>query len=194
MTGPHEVLPTAPSRDAREHAIAALTRHFAEDRLSLEEFDRRAELAFSVATVAELEGLTADVGGAPTTPVEAPGRLRALFSSQERSGPAIVPRRQELSCIFGSVELDLRQATFAPGDSVIDLSVAFGSVEITVPADVRIELDAHAAFGAISTGGSANAPPGAPVVLRIVGRVTFGSVEIGRGRFGAPSAFLQPRP
>jgi len=184
-------LSPAPTRDAREQAITELTRHFAEDRLSLDEFDRRAELAYAVTTTADLAALTADVA-APTLPATEESRpIVAIFSNQERSGGGVVPRRQRVSCTFGNVELDLLKATFAQGISEIDVSCVFGNVEIVVPAHVRVEVTGSAILG--SFGARAGAGAGdASVVLRVTGRAVFGTVEVRSWRAGAPAAFPAP--
>jgi hypothetical protein len=186
---PH-ALQAVPTRDARESVIAVLTRHFAEDRLSLEEFERRAELAYAAATTADLDALTADM--AIEAPEEVPSRIVAVFSNQERSGPATVPRQQRVSCLFGNVELDLRQATFVQGVSEMEISAVFGNVEIILPPHIRVEVIGGAFLGSFGASG-ANTPRDAPIVLRVSGRAVFGNVEIRQGRAGAPPAFLPPR-
>src|SRR5687768_10677883 len=57
-----ESLPELPAlRERRERTIAALCEHFAQDRLSLEEFESRLDLAHKAIQPAELEHLLSDI-------------------------------------------------------------------------------------------------------------------------------------
>src|ERR671933_2768705 len=101
--------PLAPSTLAtqRERAIELLSIHFAHDRLTMDELDRRLERAYAATSVAELEALTADlpepgralVAAEHTLPptlledVEESGRIWALFSETRRGGLWAVPPR-----------------------------------------------------------------------------------------------------
>lgn len=119
--------------------------------------------------------------------------LRAMFGSTERRGTWKVASHLEVRVAFGSAELDLREADLGPGLTTIDISVKFGSVEITVPPDLAVEVNVSTVAGscedmrrAASTP-SANPTAGEPYRtapdtnaprVRIVGTASFGSCEV----------------
>jgi hypothetical protein len=171
---------------SRERVVQLLSEHFAEDRLALDELERRLELAYKAGTVAELDALVADLPHTPTpsraltaeqvaaAPPEE--RIVAVLSSSVRHGGWLVPARLRIIALFGNAELDLRDAHFAPGVSEIHVSAIFGNVEITVPPGVRVENNGSAILGNFEINAGANsAQP--DVVLRITGRAVFGNVE-----------------
>ncbi len=183
-----------PSPELKEHAIEALTRHFASDRMSMDEFERRAEMVYAARTTQDLATVLREVGIslqpgsgaaaalAPAGLAPARGRVVALFSSSERGGAMVVPRLLEVRSVFGNVELDLREATFATGLTEIHVKAVFGNVEITLPAGVHVEERGEAVFGSFALrAGDAPEEAGAPVV-RISGRAVFGNVETQRVR------------
>lgn len=102
----------------------------------------------------------------------------AVFSGQSRRGPWELPRLMRVAAVFGSVELDLREALIADGDSDIEVFCLFGSVEIVCPPGILVECEGDAFAGEFThTPDSMFMPgPGAPKV-RISGSATFGAVE-----------------
>ncbi len=105
----------------------------------------------------------------------------ALFSNNERNGFMAVPRYLEVVSILGNVELDLSDATFAPGLTEIAVSSVFGNVEITVPFGVRVESVGEAFFGNFDykAANIVGYPTNAERLVRITGHSVFASVEIG---------------
>src|SRR5512142_1772664 len=70
--------------EARERAVSALSTHFANDAITIDELERRLELAYRTTSAAELEALTADLvfTAAPTPAkraVPAPAASRAVL-------------------------------------------------------------------------------------------------------------------
>src|SRR5258705_1635944 len=59
---PSQAMQPVVSPAAREQAIAVLTERFANDHLTLEEFERRTAAAYAAKTPAALAELTADLG------------------------------------------------------------------------------------------------------------------------------------
>lgn len=192
--GPGEKLPAAPAAAARERVVALLSRHFANDELTHEEFERRLDLTYRAATPAELDAVLVGLPALPepataaAAAVEPPrlARIRALFSGQERRSAAwAVPRRLEVSVRAGYVELDLTRATFAPGLTEIDVSVFMGYTEIFFPPGVRVENEGGAVLGYFAVkGGAASEAAGSPAVVRVTGRAVLGYVEcfLGSGK------------
>lgn len=104
--------------------------------------------------------------------------LRVIMSSAERRGAWNVPRHLDVNVFMGSVELDLRNASLAPGVTVIDVSVTLGSVDIIVPPHVPVEVGMAATLASVDeTTGFTSVPDDVPV-LRVVGGATLGSCEI----------------
>ena len=79
---------------------------------------------------------------------------------------------------FGGTELDLRRTDIPLGETYIDIECNFGGVEIYVPLDWKIELQANAFLGSCED----KRIPGINIdqsrVLVIRGNVSFGSIEI----------------
>jgi hypothetical protein len=191
-------------RNRRDRAIAQLTESFARDELSLEAFETRIDAAYCCKTDAEFDALIADLrhegsledaaivvvdaelaragrsAGVPPTSlarVESRPVVRALFSNIERCDQATMPRATKIEAIFGNIELDLRETTFAAGVTEIGVKAIFGSVEIVVPADVTVEVHGACVFGNFEGATRATADPDAPT-LRIVGSAIFASVVV----------------
>jgi predicted membrane protein len=80
---------------------------------------------------------------------------------------------------MGNVELDLMNARMGPGESHIEIRCIWGNVEITVPPDIRVEVDIHPLAGSseVSRSAPSTSSPNAPVV-RITGSVVMGAVTI----------------
>jgi hypothetical protein len=80
---------------------------------------------------------------------------------------------------MGNVELDLTSVRIGPGESHIEVRCIFGNVEITVPPDIRVEVDGQPFVGVFEVTRSApsTTAPDAPL-LRISGSVALGAVTI----------------
>ena len=186
--------PLALSTPQREQAIARLSQSFADDVISMDEFERRAELVYKAVTVADLQLLVADLPtateadsgnekGASVARVVSGDRITTVFGSTERRMPATVPRQLSVRTVFGNTELDFRSARFEPGITEVHVRCVFGNVELTVPEGVRVELlvssvlanveaTQHSDYHERSVGES---------VLRITGRAVFANVEVHTG-------------
>lgn len=105
----------SPPYSARERVVDLLQVSFADDSLSLDEFERRVAAAYQVKSVGELDALIADLAQTSSaTAVPEYGRIVTVLSNNERSGAMPIPRRLEIVSIMGNVELDISGATFAP--------------------------------------------------------------------------------
>lgn len=117
--------------------------------------------------------------------------VRAVFGSAERRGTWTVPSKLDVHVSFGSAELDLRDAILGPGLTTIDVNVHFGSVEVTVPPDLPMEVNVSTIAGSVEDARRAQPAPkvlddgpyrtaaatDAPRV-RLVGTTKFGSCEV----------------
>ena len=187
-----------PSQPEREAVVARLSTAFAEDRISLEEFERRVEEVYKAATSVALTRLTSDLPVAaasePSLP-DAPGvvqmspRLVSFLGNVERRGRLAVPRRWEVRAFCANVEVDLRDADLKPGVTEISVRAFCANVEIVLPEGVVLENHGNALLGSFSvgTGPRLVREPGATVrLVRLTGRALCSNVEVtgGSGEFG----------
>jgi hypothetical protein len=176
-------LSTLPLTEAREQVVALLSHHFASGVLSMEEFERRVAVVYASTSSGQLGGLVTDlpVIAPPSESVPSEGRISAFLSHNARHGSMIMPRHLRVVVALGNIELDLRDATFAPGVSEIEVSATLGNVEITVPPGVRVECSGGAVLGSfeskpLDAQQRGVATPGTTV--RVLGRAILASVEI----------------
>ena len=191
MTSDPPVDPRAPtlaqsvSPASRERVIALLTERYAQDDLSLDEFERRAAAAYAARTPDELAALTADLpaGEVPAMRASLPSmNVGVVLGSIVRDMHA-VPRALDVRTVLGNVELDLTHASFAVGVTEIALHAFMGNIEIQLPAHVGVEDHVSAVLGsfeyrrhprAASWAESSNVAS----VVRFTGRVTMSSAEV----------------
>lgn len=188
MSSPPHGLPAPLLSAERERTIARLQDAVAADHLDLDELDLRLEAAIRAKTPAELAVLTADLPELPSTALvpastppraETPADLKAVFSSVTRRGRRPMPRTLSAKAVFGSVLIDLREATFEPGVSTLTCKAVFGSIEVLAPPHVRVEVEGSGVFGSFEERGdnsAADESPDAPILV-VKGRAVFGSVE-----------------
>ena len=173
----------------RDRYAAVLQDAYAEGRLSREEYDERLEAVFTAKTYAELEPLIADLpaGNLPVVKPAAPlvpassgaqAPMVAVFSAVERKGVWAMSEDSNAVAVFGSVELDLRQAHIAAMSNEIRAVAVFGSVEITIPRGMRAEIAGVGVFGEFSQSGEASAPDPPVPAIRVSGLALFGSVSV----------------
>lgn len=178
----------------REETRRLLTDGYAEDWIDQEELERRLELAEHAATIAELRALTVELrpaeapaATAPATTTAlavvsatAPVRIPALFSAVERVGAWRVPARMQVRATFGAVTLDLRQAVLPAGTREIEVEVKVfcGSLDLIVPPGWAIDNRCGAVLGSIEQEECGAAPAGERWLLRLTGRVLFGSLSV----------------
>ena len=176
-------VPTPPvSREARERVVQLLSHHFANDGITVDELERRLDLAYKAPTLVELDQLVADVPAARSesassvVPMRATGvalesptieRISAVLSHTDRRGGMLVPPRLEVTAFMGNAELDLSDAQFAPGITEIHISAIMSNVEITLPYGVRVEKRGSAFLSSFETRGG-NVGTG-EVVVRLTG-------------------------
>jgi hypothetical protein len=166
----------------REHAVELLREACADGRLTLEDLVARTELAYNGRTRAELATVTADLGVASPSAPPAPrrrssGPVVAVFGSASRRGPWVVPATLSTVALFGSCELDLREARLTAGEVDIHAVAVFGSIEIDLPDGVDVDLSGFALFGSKDLRRLGPPVPGAPLI-RVHGFALFGSVEV----------------
>lgn len=182
------------SPSAKERVVQDLADHFAQDRLSLPEYERRVELAYRASSVDALKDLTRDLAPLPPARIApaamaTPGELRlapltrpktflALMSGVVRRGTWTAPARIRAVACMGGIGLDLREATLTAPVTDIYVFALMGGVEIIVPPGVRLETDGFAIMGGFEDQlkEPASRDPDLPVI-RVRGLAIMGGVE-----------------
>jgi hypothetical protein len=161
----------------RERAVDVLREASVDGRLTLEELAERAELAHAARTRDELAAVTADLAPVPaeaTALVPAapePERHRVVCSALRRFGRYALPPRTRYALVFGTLQLDLREAVLAGPAAEIEVRNVFGTATLIVPEHVDVQVVGGAAFGTSDVRLPPELPPpGAPVVrVRVSG-------------------------
>jgi hypothetical protein len=148
-----EIVPQPPSVRAsdadRDHGVAQLRTAVSTGQLTLEEFSDRVGLALAAQTRQQLEQLVVDLP-APLPPASpaaaAPRKHRAVCSHLVRSGSWSVPLRSSWRSLFGTIDLDLRQARLTGSQTEIDVHNTFGTVTVVVPEGVEVVVEGGGLF------------------------------------------------
>jgi hypothetical protein len=133
--------PILASDAERERRIALLRDAVGEGRLALEEFSERVGLAQAARTDQELARLARDLPGDPAAagpPASASEQHRAFCSHLVRSGPWSLAPHSSWRSIFGTIDLDLRQARLAGPETALEVYNLFGTVTVIVPEGVEV--------------------------------------------------------
>ena len=187
-----DALRDAPTSNDRERVARFLSERFAADALSLDEFEERVARVYRVTTRSELEALSADlvvdIGALPVIgaqgaakivdSVPARGRRFAILSNLEHHSIAVVPRYLDVSAVLGNVELDLRDAQFGRGQTVIAVHALLGHVGITLPAGAQVEQRGSAIVGSFECPAPPRVHHSSAPVITITGSAVLGAVEI----------------
>lgn len=192
MASPQPPSRTPPLQQRREEAIQSLSRRFAGDELTLDDFEERLDRVIRAANAAEVDAAVGDLSPSPVGPPDRAPRgavapeppssgdrqyILAVMSGNTRAG-AWTPARKVLSYAFwGGVELDFREAQLPPGTTEVLAIAVMGGVEIIVPPDVGVEVDGFALMGGLEQLHQPPARTGAPR-LKITGFALMGGVEV----------------
>ena len=184
----------------RQQAIDALCEHFASDALSVEEFERRVDLAHKAESTEELRRLLQDLptgdlpirredvsparppraeATVPASRVKERAVMVAALGGVERKGRWI-PARQNFSvAVMGGISLDFREALLPPGETEVWIFTLMGGAEIIVPPGLTVESDGVAILGSFEhrEDVSVREDPNAPI-LCIKGFSLMGGVEV----------------
>lgn len=116
-----------------------------------------------------------------------PGRSRdpnnlsilSIFSGAEDTIISESFEGGELTAVFGSIEVDLRQTTAASQPITINTFALFGGVEMKIPEGWRVRRDIIGIFGGTEDSRKQKPDdPAAPVDLVVTGFALFGGIEI----------------
>jgi predicted membrane protein len=111
-------------------------------------------------------------------------RSFAVMGGITRRNESQAFRGGELTAVMGGVELDLTDAVPAGGRAVVDVFAIWGGIEIRVPDDWRVEIDATPVMAGVES--SARLAPGlvSAGTLVVRGFVMMGGVDIKNGPLG----------
>ncbi|MDN3352602.1 DUF1707 domain-containing protein [Actinomadura sp. DC4] len=171
---PHEL--RASDAD-RENVVRLLRDAHGDGRITLVEHGERVEQAYAARTLGELAGLTGDLLPADEQPIRLdPGPLHALFGTVRRDGRWVVPARFPVAAVFGTLEIDLREALLQRRHVVVNASVLGGRLRLVVPEGVRVEFTGRSMAGAqalrLRQAAGADGP-----LIEVRGTVVLGSVS-----------------
>jgi len=203
MALPDETRSGVATDQRREATIDVLSAHFAEDRLTLEEFERRIDEVHRARSARELaaliedlprarpEGSTESAGPHPArrrgssheladvSRVEERGLVLSVLGGTTRRGRWGPARRNVVLAVLGGAELDFREALMPPGVTEVHVYAFCGGVEILVPPNLHVESRGIAVLGGFDHAAEDSAPPGADTpTLRITGVSALGGVDI----------------
>lgn len=127
---------------------------FAQDALSVEEFDRRLDAVYAASASTDVAALLADLPVAVTAVAELPSnitahRVTSVLGNIERKGVREVPARLEVRAVAANIELDLRNAHFGAGVTEIFVRAFAANVELRLPYGARVENHASSIFASI---------------------------------------------
>lgn len=192
----------------RQATIDRLCERFAEDRLSMPDFERRLDLAHRATTTRQLAALVAGfppatpqpAGGSPVPaapanpglpanvvpPERVPPRqfLAGVLGASTRGGAWIAPRETYALALMGGVEFDFREAAFGPGVTEVTVFALWGGVDVIVPPGLQVECSGAGIMGAFER--TPDELADAPVasadpgspVLRVNGVAVMGGVTV----------------
>jgi uncharacterized protein DUF1707/cell wall-active antibiotic response 4TMS protein YvqF len=148
----------------RERGVSLLRDAVVDGRLTLEEFSERVGGVQLARTEPELSALVADVPAHAQPPALTTNvSHRAVCSRLHRSGYWELDQSSQFSSIFGTIDLDLRQATLH-GDVVeVRIFNLFGTVTVIVPEGITVTVEGGGMFASQVIEPPAAAPvPGSP--------------------------------
>lgn len=188
-------------RDGRERAEALISQRFAEGLIDQDQLERRLERVHDAGTMTELEdlivdlvepGTSASAALVPLSParasvalahpdqIEDERRIVAVFASVEERGRWLPARRTRVIEVFGETELDFREAALGPGPTELRVTCIFAELDIIVPPELAVRVDAQAVIAEIDRNHEVLGTPASPddPVLVITGLLMFAELDI----------------
>jgi hypothetical protein len=189
---------SVPLEKLRDRVMDDLVKHYSQERVSLEEFERRSELVSKAVTRGELVAQIADLpaippgGGerarAPAARDQASWRVDssgsrpsevsvAIFGGSDLKGVWRAPRRLTSLSVFGGTNIDLRKAIVPEEGITISCICAFGGADIIVPPGMRVLTRGMGIFGGFDRTNNEVDDPYAPTIV-VEGIAVFGGVSV----------------
>ncbi|TNC27248.1 DUF1707 SHOCT-like domain-containing protein [Amycolatopsis alkalitolerans] len=182
------------SDEEREHVVGVLQKAIGRGMLDLDEFTERTDVVLAARTRGELNAVLVDIPGlvnrelgAPPPMVSSDRRLvlSAKYSSLVRRGRWLVPPEVIVQNKYGSTKLDFTEAQVSSPTVHIELDSKWGSVEVTIPEQAAVDLNAitEIKYGSLEDKTGTDGRPGTPRLV-FSGRVHGGSLVIRNPRRG----------
>jgi hypothetical protein len=194
MGGVDESLPEVRIGDRERRAVDAhLQQALADGVLTLTEYDERAALCWAARTRSELDAIIRDLPPYRPDPVTTPTSAAPDLSSDDErtpsqagrvgkgllavvlAGAAVYLGGQILSADDGVSVFGSRTVYVAPGQDRVEVGMAFGSIDVVVPDDVRARTTGALIFGGTDCA-QACQREGREVVIDAMG--VFGGVDV----------------
>lgn len=113
------------------------------------------------------------------TRTDEPGHIHVMMGSVERRGAWQVPEKLAVRVMWGSCELDFREAILPPGTIEIDVAVTMGNVELIVPPGMGVNLEVSSVASNIAEASAlAATQTTTPPRIRVTGKVKAGNCEV----------------
>lgn len=193
------VYDSMPTEKLRDRLMDDLVKHYSNEHIDLNEFERRTDMVAKassrgelIAQVSDLPALDAEEGRtrAPRRRSEAgqgwslaTGSVRqndfaiGIFGGADFKGVWSAPRRLANMSIFGGVNIDFRKAIIPPEGVVVSCICAFGGTDIIVPPGVRVATRGIGIFGGFDRPNNEVDDPDAPTIV-VEGLAVFGGVSV----------------
>ena len=106
-------------------------------------------------------------------------KVTSIFGSSESQLSSQQVRGGRVFVLFGSSDIDLRQAALADGEAAVKIVAIFGGVKVTVPEDWEVNVQTGAFLGGVDYKRAKHAAPDSPTdQLTLTGFCFFGGIEI----------------
>jgi hypothetical protein len=192
----------------RERAVRLLCDAFAEDRLSIDEFERRLDAAHGAASIGELRGLLEDLpvpasvhADERRTAVSGPAAHDVLLPSRHATLPADRVREQSVTVAvlggvnrsagwvpartnwvistLGGAQIDFRDVPVPPGVTELRLFAFCGGADVIVPPEIRVECSGSGILGGFDVKSRTPTTEEADApLLRISGLAVMGGISV----------------
>jgi hypothetical protein len=181
----------------RERVAERLRAAAGNGRITMDELEERLDAVYAAKTYGELVPITTDLPLEDVTPGSSRQLLLpssalvvgeqqhhdrstaiAIMSGANRGGRWIVPKRVRVFAWWGGSVIDLRDARFESGETVISAIAIMGGVQILAPEDVHVRVSGIGIMGGFGeTKSNAVSAEHAPVV-RVKGFAFWGGVSV----------------
>ncbi len=178
-------------RDAAIHRLQAAC---VAGQLTLGEFGRRVEAAFSARSNQELDRLTTDLPAAPAPAARDAGLPAAsgqggrahvslsLLGSHHQSGRWTLPAKLVYISVLGGAEWDLAGALMPQPVTTITVISLLGSIDVRIPDHVDAEVGGFSLLGGHHVDLGEVSPPADAPLIRVRHFSLLGSVRLLRGQ------------
>lgn len=108
--------------------------------------------------------------------VGADGEIAVVFADRKARLPAGEFHGETITCVFGDIDLDMRDSTLA-GDVTMKVTCVFGDVDLTVPPDWRVTVSGPEVLAGVKIATARQLPADAPTLhLAIV--AVLGDIKV----------------